>query len=63
MRYRIVINPLLDCTLVTVTKTEEWRGRVTHETRLYTIEGFFDSHGDLAEFLGVLQRTIGESTP
>jgi hypothetical protein len=61
MRYRIVINPLLDCTLVTVTRTIESRGRVTHTTRLYTVEGYFDPDDGLENFLGELQRTIGES--
>jgi hypothetical protein len=63
MRYRILINPLLDCTLVTVTHTVEDRGRVTHATKLYTIEGWFGADPDLVEVLGELQRTIGESTP
>jgi hypothetical protein len=61
MRYRITINPMLDCALVVVQTVREHRGRVNAEQKLYTIPGeWFDDEG-LVELLGELQRAVGES--
>ena len=63
MRYRIQIHPLLDCTLVTVTSIEEWRGRTTFSTKMYTMQHSDYGSGELAEVLGFLQQEIVSTTP
>lgn len=63
MRYRIQIQGLMGHTLIVVTELDEYGGRVTATTKMYTIEGDSASHGGLVEVLGELQRMIGESTP
>lgn len=63
MRYRIQIEPLLGHTLCVVTELDDYRGRLTATTKLYTLEGETVSHGGIVEVLGELQRIIGESSP
>ena len=63
MRYRIQIEPMLGCTLIVVTELSDFRGRLTADSKMYTLEGEHASHGGLVEVLGELQRIIGESTP
>jgi len=61
MRYRIQIEPMLDCSLIVVTKLDAWAGRMTAESKMYTLDGDTGAHGDLVEVLGELQRLVAES--
>lgn len=63
MRYRIQIEPLLGTIMVAVTEHDQFRGTVRSSTKLYTLDGDYDSHGGLVEILGELQRMVAESTP
>jgi hypothetical protein len=58
MRYRIQINPLLDCVLVTVTEIHEHKGFISHDTKMYTMDGASAYHGGLVEVLGWLQEQL-----
>lgn len=62
MRYRIVINPLLDCVLITVTKTVESRGSVSHSTRMFTFDQELADHGGLVEVLSWLTEQVAASS-
>ncbi len=63
MRYRIQIQPMLGHQLIVVTELDEYGGRVTATSKMYTLEAPSAVHGGLIEILGELQRMIGESTP
>ena len=58
MRYRIQINPMLDCVLVTVTEVHEHKGFVSHETKMYTMDAKAADHGGIIEVLGWLQEQL-----
>jgi hypothetical protein len=63
MRYRIQIEPMLGCTLVVVTELDQWKGRLTADSKLYTLDDDIGAHGSIVEILGTLQRMIGETAP
>lgn len=58
MRYRIQINPLLDCVLITVTEVREYRNTLTHDTKMYTMDRDAADHGGIIEVLGWLQEQL-----
>jgi hypothetical protein len=61
MRYRIQIEPVMGYTFCVVTTIDDYGGRSTATTKMYTIESGAHSSSDIVELLGELQRTIGES--
>jgi hypothetical protein len=61
MRYRIQVEPVMGYTFCVVTTIDDYRGRSTATTKMYTIENDGHPGNDLVEILGELQRTIGES--
>lgn len=61
MRYRIQIEPMLGCTLIVVTELSDFRGRMTADSKMYTIDSDIGAHGGFVELLGELQRLIAES--
>jgi hypothetical protein len=48
-------------TFCVVTTIDDYAGRTTATTKMYTIENADYSRNDIVELLGELQRTIGES--
>jgi hypothetical protein len=61
MRYRIQVEPMLGCTLMVVTELSEYGGRLTADSKMYTLDGEVGAHGGLVELLGELQRLVAES--
>lgn len=63
MRYRIQIQPMMDCVVCVVTSLDDYNGRLTSTTKMYTLSESEVHVHRIDEVLAALANLIGESAP